>query len=83
MRPITFHFYVETADGHEQDWLVEADITLENGRYFADITGASLTGGTDYDASDLEEAVIADGRTFAEVKQAAIDAYVAQFAEAI
>jgi hypothetical protein len=82
---ITFEFHLEPSSGGEQTWLVEADITREHGRYWADITGARPEGEQAgiYDSSDLEDALADDGtRTLDMVKQAAIDAYAAQFSEA-
>lgn len=77
---VTFEFYTESAAGHETTWHVTADITFERGRYFADLTGAYPEGETaaEYDVSDLESALLEDGRTMADVEQAAIDSYCEQ-----
>lgn len=86
MTVVTFPFHIEPSAGGEQTWNVTADIVRENGRYWADITGARPEGEAAgvYDRSDLEEALTDEGtgRTLDDVKQAAIDAYTAKCAEA-
>jgi hypothetical protein len=82
---VTFDFYVEPSTGGEQTWKVTADIVREYGRCWADVTDARPDGeaGGAYDVSDLEGALDDEGagRNPDDVKQAALDAYAAQFSE--
>lgn len=77
-KPIQFSFYTEAEPGHETAWTVTADVSFEHDRYFAELTGAHPRGeaAAEYDVSDLEWALAEDGRSLADVEQAAIDAFV-------
>lgn len=77
MNSVTFAFHVETSTG-EIVWRITADITHEGSGYHADLTSAHPSGDDgDYDVSDLESSLADEdnGRSLADVRQAAIDEF--------